>query len=308
MAKKMWVAQLALLGALVAALGWATTAAPSAPPPRDSFPVTVEAANGKVRIAQRPKRIVSLSPTATETLFAIGAGRQVVAVDSLSNYPARAPRTSLSAFRPNAEAIAGYRPDLVILSANSAGIVQALRRLRIPVLLQPAARTLGEAYGQIRQLGRATGHRAPSTALVRRMRTRIAAALRRTPKPRTSLSIYHELTTDYYSATSKTFIGQLYRSFGLHNIADAAGSAVTDYPKLAGEYVIAANPDIIFLANTKCCGQRLATVRERPGWRNIRAVQRGRVVGLDDDIASRWGPRVVSLYVRVAASVRAAQR
>lgn len=308
MAKKKWAALLALLAALIAALGCVTPDAPSAPPPRGSFPVTIQAANGKVRIAKRPTRIVSLSPTATETLFAIGAGRQVVAVDNQSNYPARAPRTNLSGYRPNAEAIAGYRPDLVIVSSNNAGIVDALRKLRIPVLLEPAAATLANAYTQIRQLGLATGRRAGATALIQQMRARIGALVSRTPKPRISLSIYHELTPDYYSATSKTFIGQVYRSFGLHNIADAAGSAVTDYPKLASEYVIASNPDLIFLADGKCCGQSSATVGARPGWNNIRAVQYGRVVAIDDDIASRWGPRVVSLYATVAVYVRAAQR
>jgi iron complex transport system substrate-binding protein len=84
---------------------------------RPAFPVTIKAANGYVTIAKRPVRIVSLSPTATESLFAIGAGAQVIAVDDQSNYPATAPRTRLSGFRPNAEAIAAYEPDLVVTSS-----------------------------------------------------------------------------------------------------------------------------------------------------------------------------------------------
>src|SRR5256885_1183694 len=82
-------------------------------PTHPLFPVTVKAANGKVTIRHRPRRIVSLSPTATEDLFTIGTGRQVVAVDSFSDYPKQTPRTKLSAYTPNVEAIAGYRPDLV---------------------------------------------------------------------------------------------------------------------------------------------------------------------------------------------------
>src|SRR5712671_1024658 len=78
------------------------------------FPLTVKAANGAVTIPHRPTRIISLSPTATEDLFAVGAGRQVVAVDSYSTYPPTAPRTKLSGYTPNIEAIAKYKPDLVV--------------------------------------------------------------------------------------------------------------------------------------------------------------------------------------------------
>src|SRR5437868_1028071 len=102
-----------------------------------AFPVSVRAANGTVRVPTRPERIVSLSPTATEMLFAIGAGPQVVAVDDQSNYPAQAPVTKLSGYTPNAEAIASYKPDLVVVSGNPSGLVTALGKLHIPTLLQP---------------------------------------------------------------------------------------------------------------------------------------------------------------------------
>jgi ABC-type cobalamin transport system permease subunit/predicted small lipoprotein YifL len=107
--------------------------------PSEPFPVTVESAGGPVTIARRPERIVSLSPTATESLFAIQAGDQVVAVDDQSNYPAEAPRSKLSGYQPNVEAIAGYRPDLVVAAFDPSGLVKGLRKLGIPVLLQPAA-------------------------------------------------------------------------------------------------------------------------------------------------------------------------
>src|SRR4051794_33799262 len=117
--------------AIIAACPYASAA--SAP----LFPITVTAANGSVTIPKRPLRIVSLSATATEDLFAIGAGAQVIAVDDQSNYPAQAPMTKLSAFRPNAEAISAYSPDLVIVSGSS--IVPALERLGITVIVDPAA-------------------------------------------------------------------------------------------------------------------------------------------------------------------------
>lgn len=271
-----------------------------------AFPVTLKAANGYVTIPKRPARIVSLSPTATESLFAIGAGSQVVAVDDQSNYPAGAPRTKLSGYRPNAEAIAAFEPDLVVTSSSANNLLPALERLKIPVLLEPSAKTIGDAYVQIRQLGFATGHDAQAVKVVKRMKSGIAAIVAGTPKGK-RLSVYHELTPDYYSAASSTFIGRVYTLFGLRNVADAADKAGYGYPKLAGEYVIASNPELIVLADTKCCGQSAATVRARAGWDSIAAVRSGNVVAANDDIVSRWGPRIVDFVRLVGQSVRRAR-
>ncbi|HZB59796.1 MAG TPA: ABC transporter substrate-binding protein, partial [Actinomycetota bacterium] len=195
---------------------------------------------------QFPRRIVSLSPTATEMLFAIGAGGQVVAVDSNSNYPAEAPKTELSAYQPNVEAIAGYQPDLVVYSDDPGELKAGLDKLSIPVLQQPAATKLDDTYAQLAQLGKATGHVAEAGQLARTMRAeieRIAAAER----PERPLTYYHELDKNLYSVTSKTFIGQLYAQLGMENIADAADKEATGYPQLSAEYVVKADPDLIFL-------------------------------------------------------------
>jgi iron complex transport system substrate-binding protein len=272
---------------------------------RRAFPAHVKAANGRVTIPHRPRRIVVLSPTATETLSAIGARRQLIAVDDQSNYPRGVPRTKLSSYRPNAEAVARYRPDLVVTSTAANKLLPALRKLHIPVLLEPAATTIGGAYAQMRQLGTATGHPRAAAALIARMKRRIDRAVRSVPKGR-ALSFFHELSPDYYSVTSKTFVGRVYRLFGLRNIADAARKADA-YPQLSGEYVLAANPDLIVLADTKCCHQSAATVRKRPGWSEISAVHNGRVVALNDDIPSRWGPRIADFVERIAAVVRRAR-
>jgi iron complex transport system substrate-binding protein len=300
MVKKLLAACLAGAAVLTLSPGAVADVA-STPKP---FPVVLTTPTGKVTIRKQPRRIVSLSPTATESLYAIGAGRRVVAVDDLSNYPARAPRTKLSGYTPNAEAIAGYRPDLVVVRTDS-GLTTALGKLKIPVLVQPEAANLAQAYAQLTQLGRATGHPKGAAAAVRSMRSRITKALASVPRGR-ALSVYHELTTDYYSVTTRTFIGQIYRLFGLRNIADGAGGT-SDYPQLSGEYIVASNPDLIFLADSKCCGQSLSTVSARPGWSTIRAVRGRNVVRLDDDVASRWGPRVASLVQTVAAYVNRAR-
>ena len=255
------------------------------------------------RQAAFPTRIVSLSPTATEDLFAIGAGKQVVAVDSQSDYPPNAPMTKLSAYTPNAEAIAAYNPDLVVISEDSNGITQALGKLSIPVILDAPAVGLAGAYAQITGLGKATGHVAGAAAVVARMKRQIAAQVASIPKGR-SLSFYEELSPDYYSATSTTFGGQVLKLLGLHDIADAAQGSGSGYPKLSAEYIVAANPDLIVLADTKCCAQTAATVKARAGWGTIAAVKSGAIVPVSDDIASRWGPRIVDFMKAVAKQVR----
>jgi iron complex transport system substrate-binding protein len=295
---------LAGLAAVVAALIAVSVvgAAPQRP-----FPVTLKAANGFVTVDKRPVRIVSLSPTATETLFAIGAGAQVVAVDDQSNYPASAPMTKLSGYRPNAEAVAAYQPDLVVTSSSANNLIPALEKLHIPVLLEPSAKSIGDAYVQMRQLGFATGHDAEARKVVSQMKTKIDAAVAATPKAQT-VSVFHELSPDFYSATSKTFIGRVYALFGVRNIADAADKTGSGYPQLSAEYVVASNPSLIVLADTKCCGQTAASVKSRPGWSSIRAVQQGNIVPASDDVTSRWGPRIVDFVRVVAAAIRRAER
>ena len=258
--------------------------------------------------AKLPQRIVSLSPTATEILFAIGAGKQVIAVDDQSDFPKRAPRTRLSGFTPNAEAIAGYRPDLVVLHYDANRIVASLRQLRIPVVVQPPAKDLPAAYAQIRRLGTVTGHVAAARTLVARMRTRIARTIAASRVRARGVSVYHEISPDLYAASSRSFIGSVYRLFGVANIADAADASGSGFPKLSAEYVIAQSPNLIVLADTRCCGVSRASVAGRPGWNRIRAVRTGTIAVVDDSVASRWGPRIVDFVRAIGAALRAVAR
>ncbi|GAA3119657.1 ABC transporter substrate-binding protein [Streptosporangium carneum] len=271
----------------------------------DGFPVTVQAGNGPVVVQSRPERIVSLSPTATESLFAVGAGSQVVAVDDQSDYPAQTPKSALSGFKPNVEAIVEKKPDLVVLANDIDGVVAKLGKLGVPVLLEPAATKLDEAYDQIADLGAATGNTAKAQEVVTGMRKQIDDLAAAAPKDK-KLTYYHELDSTPYSATSTTFIGQIYGLFGLTNIADKAPEAAGGYPKLSAEFVAKADPDLVFLADTKCCGQSKETLAKRPGWSGLSALKKDQVVLLDDDIASRWGPRVVDLAKQVGDVVRKA--
>ncbi len=254
-----------------------------------------------------PARIVSLSPTHTEILFAIGAGDQVIAVDDFSNYPAEALElpNELSGFEPNIEAIAGFEPDLVVMSGDSA--VEQLEDLGIATWVGPAASSFDDTYTQIEQLGAATGHVGDAAELVSSMQTRIDELVANAPETEVPLTYFHELSADLFSTTSDTFIGQQYELLGLVNIAGS--SADTDgnqFPQLNAETVIEANPDLVFLADTKCCAETADTVAARPGWDAIAAVQNGNVIEMDDDIASRWGPRIVDYMEAIAAAVEQA--
>ena len=228
---------------------------------------------------------------------------QVVAVDDQSDYPKSAPQTSLSGFTPNVEAIAGYRPDLVVIAYDPKGLSGALQRLGIPSLHQDGAKSFKGAYQQIRQLGMVTGRDAAAAKVVSGMKAKIAAIVKKARRRGAGLTVYHELTPDLYSATSKTFVGQVYTALGLKNIADAADSVGTGYPQLSAEYIVSTSPDVIVLADTVCCGEKASSVAARPGWDRVGAVRTGSIVRVDDSIASRWGPRLVNFFRAMSSAL-----
>jgi iron complex transport system substrate-binding protein len=295
--------------ALLAGIACQAAAPAASPSPGASaFPLVIHESGGaSVALDHQPHRIVSLSPTATEMLFAIGAGKQVVAVDDQSTYPSAAPVTKLSGFQPNVEAIAGYAPDLVVAAEDTGGLVAGLTALKVPTLIEPAAKDLNGTYAQLRELGTATGQRGAGS-LISKIQSDVAAIVASVSKPARRITVYHELDDTYYSATSRTFIGQVYTLLGIQNIADRATGAAPDYPQLSSEFVVSANPDLIVLADSKCCKQTLQTVAARPGWGAIAAVKGGQVVGVDDDIASHWGPRIVDFMRQVAPHVSQLER
>ena len=283
--------------------GSADTATPAEPPVAASgFPVTVDSANGPLTFEERPERIVSLSPTATESLFAVGAGDQVVAVDDQSDFPAEVPASDLSGFTPNAEAVAGYRPDLVVVSDDLGGIVDALTTLEIPVLVQPAVTSVEQAWEQIGALGDATGQADQAGELVDGLQGRFAAAVDSVPAEAQGLSVYHELDASLYTATSGTFVGSVEAALGLVNVADGVVPG-NDYPQLSAEYLVKAGPEVVVLADTTCCGESAESFAARPGFAALPAVVDGRVVEVEDALASRWGPRLVDFAEQLASAL-----
>ena len=169
----------------------------------------------------RPVAIVSMSPTATEMLFAIGAGPQVIAVDNYSYWPPGAPVVEdLSGWNPNVEAIASFEPDLVVLSDS--GIQEDLDLLGIEVYVASAATDLDGVYSQINEIGAITGNADNASSVVAQMKDEIGQLVAAIEMPSEPLTYYHELDETLYSVTSSTFIGQIYAMTGLENIADPA--------------------------------------------------------------------------------------
>jgi iron complex transport system substrate-binding protein len=291
---------LSLTAVLASCGGSSTSTTDTAAVSADVYPVTV----GDLTLEAQPTSIISLSPSATEMLYAIGAGSQVVAVDEYSNFPAEAVTlgTTLSGFEPNIEAISSYSPDLVIVSYDPGSLVEQLGTLNIPVFIAGAAMSLENVYEQIEQLGVLTGHSQAAIEVSKTLQTGIEDAIASVKFSEPPLSYYYELDNTYYSVTSNTFIGQIFNLFGMRNIADNVESG-NDYPQLSAEVIVSSDPDFIFLADTKCCAQDAATVAARDGWGGLKAVTANQVVELDDDVASRWGPRVLDLITSIRDAV-----
>jgi iron complex transport system substrate-binding protein len=265
------------------------------------FPVTIESAGGTFVLESAPQRIVSLSPTATEMLFAIDAGDQVVAVDEFSNYPENAPRTDLSGFDPNVEAVLAYEPDLVIISFDANDLVASLTALGIPVLVSDAPVDIESGYGAFADLGLAVGRVDETAAAIATMRADVAAAL--ADAPQRDLRIYHEIDNTFYAASSFGFIGSVYAEMGVTNIADEADTDGYGYPQLSQEYIVEADPELIIITDE--VGYTPADVAARPGWDQISAVKNGDIIVVSSDIASRWGPRLPQFIAKVAAALAA---
>lgn len=271
---------------------------PGSAPDASAFPVTVtDGAGTQVTISQPPEKIASLDAAHTEVLYAIGAGDQVTAVDNTSNCPVQAAALSarVDAFNPSLEAITGLEPDLVILAFDTGDIVSAMRQAGLTVLYLPSPADINGTYDDIELVGKATGHIDEADALVTSMADEVHA-IEADASGHERPTVYHEVDNTYYSAGPGSFIADLYSVLGANNIADSTGEA---YPQLSSEAIIAANPDVIILADEDF-GEDADTVAARPGWTAIDAVKNGRIYGINPDIISRPGPRIVDALRQLA--------
>jgi iron complex transport system substrate-binding protein len=301
----MFKARLRALPIAMVAIVFASVLASPAHAATTKYPITVKFGGYSTTIAKKPTKIISLSPSATEIFYAIGAGSQILAVDNLSNYPANTPVSEISAFEPSVEAILAKKPDLVLLSIDSTKAPQirnALVKLGIPVLMEKAPSTLKDVYAENTLLGRVTDRQAGAVKLNASMAKSIKDILAKAKKS-SKIRIFHELDDTYFSATSNTFIGKVYRSFGVVNIADAAaGADNSGYPQLSAEYLLKSDPQVIFLADAQY-GVTADSVSKRAGWSQISAIKNKKIVELPADIPSRWGPRLVDFYKLIGDSL-----
>jgi iron complex transport system substrate-binding protein len=261
--------------------------AAAAPSPA-TFPVTVTDSNGKQLVFQSPpERIVALAPSFVEILFAVGAGDAVVAVDENSDFPPEAAtRTKLSGFEPSVEAIAALEPDLVVIFFDPGGLEQALEGLGIPVLVLASPQSVEGVFDQIDLLGRATGHLEEAEALIADMQDRIDTVTTKLADVQEGPRVFHEIGPELYTASDQDFVGDLYTLLKAQNIAAGAGP----FPQLTEEAVIAADPEVIILADEPAISPE--EVKARPGWQSVSAVRNDRVFVVDPDLVSHQGPRL----------------
>jgi iron complex transport system substrate-binding protein len=267
------------------------------------FPVTIESTSGEsLTLEAQPQRIVSLSAGHTESLFAIGAGAQVVAVDNFSDFPAEAAavEVKLDSFEPSAEAIANLDPDLVILAFAPEGFLGQLDGLGVPYWLDElnSSTAVEDIFTSIETLGQATGHVDQAEAVVEDLQERVDTVVEAVDEEAPDgPSVYHELDETLFAIGPDSFTGDLYIKLDAENIVESGPST-----PLTQEAIIAASPEVIVLSDVEF-GQTPEVVAARPGWDAIPAVMNNRVYPIDPDIVSRPCPRIVDALEELASLI-----
>jgi iron complex transport system substrate-binding protein len=279
-------------------------------PTEPAFETTLTVIDGlgrAITLDQPAQRIVSLAPSNTEILFAIGAGDQVVGRDELSDYPEAAKNvTDIGpAFEAlNTELIVSLEPDLVLAAEiNTPEQVKQLEDLGLTVYYLKNPLTLEEMYGNLEIVAQLTGHRGETATLIESLQARVSAVDEKISPLNSRPSVFYELdATDPakpFTAGKGTFITQLIDRAGGHNIA----SDLEGYPQLSLEQVVAADPAFIILGDARY-GVTPESIAQRPGWENLSAVKSGNIFPFNDDLVSRPGPRLVDALEELAKLLR----
>ena len=250
----------------------------------------------EVKLAGPAQRVVSLAPSNTEILYAVGAGSQVVGRDQLSDYPeaAKAATDIGSAFETlNTELIVSLKPDLVLAAEiNTPDQVKALEDLGLTVYYLKNPVMLEELYGNLEIVAQLTGHESEAAKVIDELKARVAAVDEKIATATEKPTAFYELdATDPakpYTVGKGTFITLLIERAGGQNIAGDLDA----YPQLSLEQVVAADPDFIILGDS-AYGTTPESVAARPGWDGLSAVKNHQVVPFDDNLVSRPGPRLV---------------
>jgi iron complex transport system substrate-binding protein len=259
-----------------------------------------------VTLPQTPQRIISLAPSNTEILFAVGAGAQVIGRDDFSDYPeaAKALPSMGGLGNYNNEQIVALKPDLVLLAEiNTPEQVKTLESLGLTVYYLKNPTTLEEMYGNLEIVAQLTGHAAETTTLIKSLKARVAAVDEKIMPLSSRFSVFYELdATDPakpWTAGKGTFITLLIERAGGTNIA----ADLDPYPQMSLEQIVAADPMYIVLGDSMW-GVTVESVGQRPGWENLSAVKNGKVFPFDDNLISRPGPRLVDGLEALAKLLR----
>lgn len=293
----------ALLSLLLSACGGDTASFTPTPAPAATvapFPYTLTDGTGtKVTLDTAPQRIVSYSPAATEVLYAIGAGAQVVGVDRFSNYPPEnASLRTLEYSKPAPEPALALKPDLVIVATRQEPQIAQFRSLGLRVVLFREPTDLPGVFAQIREIGRLTGHTESAEQVAATMERRLEVVKTKIAPASAGPRVFYELTPDGYTVSSKSFVGNMLTTLKATSVAPEGASA---FPQMSAEAVIKSDPEVIVLADGENNGgQSPATVRARAGWASIAAVKNNRVHVVDADIVSRPGPRIIEAVESLA--------
>ncbi|MBI5932434.1 MAG: cobalamin-binding protein [Chloroflexi bacterium] len=266
-------------------------------PTKDAAGIALTDGLGReVKLASAALRVVSLAPSNTEILFALGAGDKVVGRDEVSDYPAEALSLPTvggwSGF--SAEAIVALKPDLVLAAEiNSPELVAELEGLGLTVYYLANPKTLEDLYTNIEIVATLTGRDA--TKLTDSLKARVAAVDEKIMPLSYAPSVFYEVdATDPskpYSVGPGTFIHLLINRAGGANAVELAG--ITDpYPQISLEQLVIAPPDIIILGDSMW-GTTAEAVVARPGWDTLKAVVNGKIFPFDDNLVSRPGPRLI---------------
>ncbi len=275
------------------------TAVPATPTPAP-FPLTItDGAGRKVTIARQPARIISLAPSVTEILFAIGQGAKVVAVDDFSDYPAEVKNLpKIGGFKPNFEQIVAKEPDLVLAAGGllAPENLKQLEDLKLTVVeIGAVTTTMDSIMADITLAGRVTGAPEQAKSVTDAMRKRLddLTAKGKSLAAVSAPTVYWELdATDAskpYTVGPGNFINDIITLAGGKN---AFAKATLPYAQISGEQVIAAAPSVIILSDA-AYGVTVESVKARKGWNVIDAVKQNRVFPIDDNLVSRPGPRVL---------------
>ena len=260
--------------------------------------------NRRVSFAGSPARIVSLTPSMTEVLFAIGAGDRIVGATKYCNYPPQAmdlPRVGGGTLESlNQEKIVAMQPDLVLCKwDNHVPLVKILDRLGIPALAL-GAETLDELYEQTQLLGQITGNAEQAEMLVKSMRQRVTAVVQRVPAGEGPTVFYQVWDNPLMTAGPNSFIGELLDLAGGRNLFD---ETPLRYPKVSPEVVVAGDPDVILAPSTHATAVTVESILQRPGWSQVSAIRDKRVHLIDGDKVSRCGPRLVDALEEIASAL-----